>query len=101
MCSKPVGTWDYYSAKAVCTVRRFDFPRRCACTNEMPTFCWMCWIDPLASSENNSGGTPPLENHYQHTHIWPLMRFKPRRSAPTNIQQFGIHLPGHGTSRGS
>ena len=40
-CWKTAGTWDYCLAKAVCTVRRSDFPRRCACTNKTPTFCWM------------------------------------------------------------
>jgi hypothetical protein len=27
----------------------------------MPTFCWMHWIERLAPSKENSGGTSPLE----------------------------------------
>src|SRR5215468_8257983 len=48
---KTVATWDYCLAKAVCTVKRFDFHRRCACTNKTRTFCSLFWIERLASSE--------------------------------------------------
>ena len=47
----PFDSWDYYLAKAVCMVRRFDFPRRCARNNKTRTLCSMYWIERLASSE--------------------------------------------------
>ena len=34
-------------------VRRFASPRRCACTNKTPSFCWMYWIERLAPSETS------------------------------------------------
>jgi len=34
----PFDSWDYYLAKAVCMVRRFDFPARCARTNKDADF---------------------------------------------------------------
>ena len=52
-CWKTVGTWGYCLAKAACTVRRSVFRRLCACTNKMPTFCWMYSIDRLAPFESN------------------------------------------------